>query len=228
MPYIPIPKGRGFTANPDNSLVFYVVIIPHNNSFVNNHSPGIWEPKNLGAQELENYRVWGGATLPALCPEDDRCAVDMVAHKHWDCNGFRVSSQNVNKEPENTGRQVPPQTESSRIAAAQTDSKTSRFAEMPLRWKRRTWEDRNQRTEESGTENSMLTFSREWAILTLETGALPANGQSPYSVTEVTACLGAGRLLLFIRLQKQTTNTNDNKTKLQYFGCTHWIAPPFF
>ena len=33
-------------------------------------------------------------------------------------------------------------------------------------------------TEESGTENSMLTFSREWAILTLETGALPANGQS--------------------------------------------------
>ena len=44
----------------------------------------------------------------------------------------------------------------------------------------------------------MLTFSREWAILTLETGALPANGQSPYSVTEVTACLGAGRLLLFV------------------------------
>lgn len=78
-----------------------------------------------------------------------------------------------------------------------------------------------QMTEESGTENSMLTFSREWAILTSETGALPANGQSPYSVTEVTACLGAGRLLLFIRLQKQTTNTNDNKTKLQYFGCTH-------
>ena len=40
-PYIPIPKGRGFTANPDNSLVFYDVIIPHINSFVNNHSPGI-------------------------------------------------------------------------------------------------------------------------------------------------------------------------------------------
>lgn len=49
--------------------------------------------------------------MPALCPEDDGCAVDMVAHKHWDCNGFRVSSQKVNKEPENTGRQVPPQTE---------------------------------------------------------------------------------------------------------------------
>lgn len=61
--------------------------------------------------------------MPALCPEDDGCAVDMVAHKHWDCNGFRVSSQNVNKEPENTGRQVLPQTESSRIAAAQTNSK---------------------------------------------------------------------------------------------------------
>ena len=81
--------------------------------------------------------------MPALCPEDDGCAVDMVAHKPWDCNawdcnGFRVSSQNVNKEPENTGRQVPPQTESSRIAAAQTDSKTSRFAEMPLRQKQRT------------------------------------------------------------------------------------------
>lgn len=82
--------------------------------------------------------------MPPLCPEDDGCAVDMVAHKHWDCNGFRVSSQNVNKEPENTGRQVPPQTESSRIAAAQTNSKTktnsktSRFAEMPLRQKQRT------------------------------------------------------------------------------------------
>ena len=76
--------------------------------------------------------------MPPLCPEDGGCTVDMVAHKHWDCNGFRVSSQNVNKEPENTGRQVPPQTESSRIAAAQTDSKTSRFAKMPLRQKQRT------------------------------------------------------------------------------------------
>ena len=76
--------------------------------------------------------------MPALCPEDDGCAVDMVAHKPWNCNGFRVSSQNVSKEPENTGRQVPQQTESSRIAAAQTDSKTSRFAEMPLRQKQRT------------------------------------------------------------------------------------------
>ena len=76
--------------------------------------------------------------MPALCPEDDGCAVDMVAHKPWDCNGFRVSSQNVNKEPENTGRQVPPQTESSRLTAAQTDSKTSRLVGMPLRRKRRT------------------------------------------------------------------------------------------
>lgn len=76
--------------------------------------------------------------MPPLCPEDGGCTVDMVAHKHWDCNGFRVSSQNVNKEPENTGRQVLPQTESSRIAAAQTNSKTSRFAEMPLRQKQRT------------------------------------------------------------------------------------------
>ena len=72
----------------------------------------------------------------------------------------------------------------------------------------------------------MLTFSREWAILTLETGALPANGQSPYSVTEVTACLGAGRLLLFISLNEQATNADDYKAKLQNFGCTH-LQPPF-
>ena len=41
VPYIPIPKGRGFTANPDNSLVFYDAIIPHINSLVNNHFLGI-------------------------------------------------------------------------------------------------------------------------------------------------------------------------------------------
>jgi len=60
----------------------------------------------------------------------------------------------------------------------------------------------------------MLTFSREWAILTLETGALPANGQSPYSVTEVTACLEAGRLLLFC-LKKQANNADDYKAELK-------------
>ena len=86
--------------------------------------------------------------MPPLCPEDDGCAVDMVAHKHWDCNGFRVSSQNVNKEPENTGRQVPPQTESGRTDrfknqqicrdAAQTEAKNLRGQESENRriWNR--------------------------------------------------------------------------------------------
>ena len=37
----------------------------------------------------------------------------------------------------------------------------------------------------------------------------------------------AGRLLLFIRLNEQLTNANDNKAKLENFGCTHLGNPPF-
>ena len=36
----------------------------------------------------------------------------------------------------------------------------------------------------------------------------------------------AGRLLLFIRLNEQLANANDNKAKLENFGCTH-LQPPF-
>ena len=43
---------------------------------------------------------------------------------------------------------------------------------------------------------------------------------------EVTACLEARRLLLFVCLKKQTTNANDHKTKLKNFGCTHIFAAP--
>lgn len=37
----------------------------------------------------------------------------------------------------------------------------------------------------------------------------------------------AGRLLLFIRLNEQLANANDNKAKLENFGCTHLGNPPF-
>nr|DAI11411.1 MAG TPA: hypothetical protein [Caudoviricetes sp.]DAM83218.1 MAG TPA: hypothetical protein [Caudoviricetes sp.]DAO81008.1 MAG TPA: hypothetical protein [Bacteriophage sp.]DAQ34148.1 MAG TPA: hypothetical protein [Caudoviricetes sp.] len=37
----------------------------------------------------------------------------------------------------------------------------------------------------------------------------PANGWFPYWITEVTARLGAGRLLLFIGLHEQGNNAND-------------------
>ncbi len=37
----------------------------------------------------------------------------------------------------------------------------------------------------------------------------------------------AGRLLLFIRLNEQLANANDNKAKLENFGCTHLGTPPF-
>ena len=36
----------------------------------------------------------------------------------------------------------------------------------------------------------------------------------------------AGRLLLFIRLNEQLANANDNKAKPENFGCTH-LQPPF-
>ena len=42
---------------------------------------------------------------------------------------------------------------------------------------------------------------------------------------EVTACLEAGRLLLFC-LNEQAANTDDDKAKLKNFGCTH-EQPPF-
>ena len=37
----------------------------------------------------------------------------------------------------------------------------------------------------------------------------------------------AGRLLLFIRLNEQLANANDNKAKPENFGCTHLGTPPF-
>ena len=43
---------------------------------------------------------------------------------------------------------------------------------------------------------------------------------------EVTAWSRSRRLLLFIGLKKQAANTDDNKAKLQNFGCTHG-QPPF-
>ena len=38
----------------------------------------------------------------------------------------------------------------------------------------------------------------------------------------------AGRLLLFIRLNEQLANANDNKAKPENFGCTHLGSPPFY
>ena len=35
------------------------------------------------------------------------------------------------------------------------------------------------------------------------------------------------RLFLFVYLNKQTTNADDDHAKLENFGSTHWAAPPF-
>lgn len=46
------------------------------------------------------------------------------------------------------------------------------------------------------------------------------------SYKEVTAWLGAGRLLLFIGRNKEADNADDNKCVLKQFTvCDHWAAP---
>ena len=72
-----------------------------------------------------------------------------------------------------------------------------------------------------------LTKSRYAVILKIER-ALPADGQPLDTVTEVTAWLGTGRLLLFavIYLKKQAANANNENTNLnQVRICNHHGQP---
>ena len=58
--------------------------------------------------------------------------------------------------------------------------------------------------------------------------ALPVDGEAPsYAVaTEVTAGLWAqGRLLLFVYLQEQAANADNDQTKLKNFRSRHIAAP---
>ena len=60
----------------------------------------------------------------------------------------------------------------------------------------------------------------------LNTRALPANRLAPLLDYRSNRWFGkAGRLLLFIRLNEQLANANDNKAKLENFGCTHLGTP---
>lgn len=55
---------------------------------------------------------------------------------------------------------------------------------------------------------------------------LPVDGQAPISYKEVTACLEAGRLLLFCDLNNQTCKADKYKTKLEQFIKGYHIDHP--
>ena len=70
-----------------------------------------------------------------------------------------------------------------------------------------------------------MTICKSAVILKTEKGAA-GRRLAPHSVTEVTACLEAGRLLLVFCLKKQAYDTDDHKTELEQLRvCKHKHHP---
>ena len=56
--------------------------------------------------------------------------------------------------------------------------------------------------------------------------ALPVDGQPPAVLQEVTVSLEAGRLLLFMYLNEQAANADDDQgVSEELTVCDHWAAP---
>ena len=70
-----------------------------------------------------------------------------------------------------------------------------------------------------------MTKQYQAVILRIER-ALPVSGWPLASYKEVTACLEAGRLLLFVYLNKQAANAGDDQGVSEKLTiCNHWAAP---